>query len=725
MRISIDLKNCHGIGEMHEAIDFKEDKPIVIHASNGVMKTSFTNTISDLIANIPSKDLIDETKLSVRDIKIDGVPATSDSFYIFGKPDANKLDVYVSAALMNPKLRDKYNTCLIDEKNKLNAFLKHYSQVTGQKEADLEMYFNNMTSNNNIHASLIKIKNIISRTKNFTSYDFKYNDVFKDQIKKFAKTSEAQKAISDYRKNYVKIMKKSNIFTSGIFDISSLLSIRDPLKSAKFFEGENKIIFKNNQIVSTYEELQKIIDEELSRINETEEAKNAFKDLTEKFIEKANLSKLAEKIKQNPNFTFIFTDMEKAEKKYMIQKANECLSELNEYLAEYKLAKHTVRSIFQEAQKEKKLWDQILDTFNARFRMPFTLSIKNIKNAVLDLNGMYVEFNFNGTPVKEEKLVNYILSDGEKRALYLLEMIFVIEKMEKDNHHPILIFDDIADSFDYTNKHAIIEYLHDISTSFRMIVFTHNFDFYRHFGYKASIRQNCYFANKDPISSTISLQNGEYLKNVFEAVFQNNIGKNRYKYDLAAIPFSRGVIELTKGEDSNDSNYMFFTYLLHYRPSKGSRCKMKKLYSVYKKIYPKQNINPSVLVSNDTVYKILLQEADLISRETEIKQNLTDKIILAIALRLCCEKYMYVKLKSKKLITSVDMDSLQIGELYHKKYKPNYPLDKFNKSIESTCLLVPQIIHLNGFMYEPLIDFSIDRLRNLFSEVYNKTHKLF
>ena len=41
--------------------------------------------------------------------------------------------------------------------------------------------------------------------------------------------------------------------------------------------------------------------------------------------------------------------------------------------------------------------------------------------------------------------------------------------------------DDIADSFDYTNKYAIIEYLDELSENplIDVLILTHNFDFYR------------------------------------------------------------------------------------------------------------------------------------------------------------------------------------------------------------------------------------------------------
>lgn len=56
-----------------------------------------------------------------------------------------------------------------------------------------------------------------------------------------------------------------------------------------------------------------------------------------------------------------------------------------------------------------------------------------------------------------------VLSNGELRALYLLNIIFDVEARKKNNIETLFIVDDIADSFDYKNKYAIIEYLKDIA----------------------------------------------------------------------------------------------------------------------------------------------------------------------------------------------------------------------------------------------------------------------
>jgi ABC-type lipoprotein export system ATPase subunit len=93
------------------------------------------------------------------------------------------------------------------------------------------------------------------------------------------------------------------------------------------------------------------------------------------------------------------------------------------------------------------------------------------------------EFVFTDTDkknLKREELLR-VLSQGERRALYILNVIFEIRGRKNAGQKTLLIVDDIADSFDYRNKYAIVEYLKDISedANFFQIILTHNFDFFR------------------------------------------------------------------------------------------------------------------------------------------------------------------------------------------------------------------------------------------------------
>src|SRR5699024_3040144 len=135
-------------------------------------------------------------------------------------------------------------------------------------------------------------------------------------------------------------------------------------------------------------------------------------------------------------------------------------------------------------KEEKTDWNNVVDIFNNRFNVPFTVQIDNQEDVLLKESAPTLEFKYNcneSEVVVEKKLLLDVLSTGEKRALYLLNIIFEIEALKKENKDVIVIIDNIADSFDYKNKYAIIEYLKDIKQSriFKTIILTHNFDFYR------------------------------------------------------------------------------------------------------------------------------------------------------------------------------------------------------------------------------------------------------
>src|SRR5437899_8739755 len=94
--------------------------------------------------------------------------------------------------------------------------------------------------------------------------------------------------------------------------------------------------------------------------------------------------------------------------------------------------------------------------------------------------GLTLEDGADSAPINKSALID-VLSTGEKKALYVLNIIFEIQARVKAGQETLLVVDDIADSFDYKNKYAIIQYLQDIADEqcFKQILLTHNFDFFR------------------------------------------------------------------------------------------------------------------------------------------------------------------------------------------------------------------------------------------------------
>ena len=57
---------------------------------------------------------------------------------------------------------------------------------------------------------------------------------------------------------------------------------------------------------------------------------------------------------------------------------------------------------------------------------------------------------------------------------------------------------------------------------------------------------------------------------------------------------------------------------------------------------------------------------------------------------------------------------------YDHKFKKKFPIESENiRLIERVNLMTPENIHLNSFMYEPIIDLSIEHLKKLYKEVSN------
>ena len=70
--------------------------------------------------------------------------------------------------------------------------------------------------------------------------------------------------------------------------------------------------------------------------------------------------------------------------------------------------------------------------------------------------------------------------------------------------------DDIADLFDYQNKYAIIHYLKEISENglFKLVIMTHNFDFFRTLEGRFVRYPFCLMASRNPNGITLAKTTG-------------------------------------------------------------------------------------------------------------------------------------------------------------------------------------------------------------------------
>ena len=147
--------------------------------------------------------------------------------------------------------------------------------------------------------------------------------------------------------------------------------------------------------------------------------------------------------------------------------------------------------------------------------------------------------------------------------------------------------------------------------------------------------------------------------------------------------------------------------VLHYRDSNT------KSFNDLRKIYEKYfGESMSKFQPNDQrVIDAIFSESDnCLTNNDGI--NFEHKIILSIAVRLLAEKYMQIKDISNKLDTTK-----KTGKII-KQYEREYPDDKLGiKILKKINLMTPSNIHLNSFMYEPIIDMSDNELIDLYKEI--------
>lgn len=93
--------------------------------------------------------------------------------------------------------------------------------------------------------------------------------------------------------------------------------------------------------------------------------------------------------------------------------------------------------------------------------------------------------------------------------------------------------------------------------------------------------------------------------------------------------------------------------------------------------------------------------------------NIKNKILLSIAIRLKAEMFMFSRLN----VDELEINSNQTRKLY-KYFKKDFP-EEYNslEILEKVNMMTPENIHINSFMYEPILDMDDFYLKDLYKNV--------
>lgn len=718
-KIKFNFQNCYGIKNLSEELTFS-NKTFAIYAPNGVMKTSFAKTLDDYSKGVETKDFAFPERKTVRDILVDDKPIDKSKVFVIEPYNKDYKSDKISTLLANKKLREEYEEIHKEIDKSIASLTKGLRQLSGLKKDSIEDSISNIFKKEFLDFLLEKEKEIASSPE-LPFHNIKYQIIFNDAVGKFLATQELSEDIRDYIEKYNELTEKSP-YLGKEFKFHHAEAVQKQLVSNNFFKGGHSVNLFNEELrsgekYSSDKALNDILQSEKKKIFSNEELQGKFDKITNRLSNK-DLKDFRDYLLENKEILPELADLNSFSKKIWISYLVNQKELFLDLVKKYKSGQDKIKKLIELARSEKTYWEDVIRIFNSRFsHLPFLLKIKNKEDVILKGVVETIEFLF--TDDSDKKLFDKkddllkILSTGEQRALYILNIIFEVEARKKEVGETLFIIDDIADSFDYKNKYAIVEYLKYMSeiSNFYMIILTHNFDFFRTIeSRKISTYSQCLFSIKNTKGIKLIAMDG--LKNPFLDWKQKLSNKKKL---IASIPFVRNLIEYKEGVNDVNGHYLTLTSILHSR-SKTKAILVDEIKDIFEKNLSDISF-PTDFLKESIIDLIFAQADECLNADEGV--NLENKIVLSIAIRLKAENFIKSKITSDQILTDIENNSDPTWKLI-KAYEEEFHNEKDNvELLKRVNLITPANIHINSFMYEPILDMGDGELRELYKSVKN------
>lgn len=736
--LSGHFENCYGIKRLTlPDISFKPCNKAIIYAPNGVMKSSFAKVFEDISKGAQSSDRI------FRGLRTSYSITHYASKYVFPPAQDEEVckskNIYVINSFTDKIefTKETVSTLLADE-DTLNCYDETMAQFKGTvSEIESKLRVITGLAKPKIKSSLIADLKL-SQTADWPDIiealgqiqgqqlefldEIKYTELFNDKAMAVYSNADFRRNITEYIDSLETLLHSSSLLNDQ-FNERSAEELSKSLASHNIFAANHKILLRDGTLVESLEDWKRLVQAELNELYQAPALAKTFEELKKLFSKNADSVRVRDIIATHREIIPFLRDIPSLK----LQTWFNCFSRLDKPFDEYyriiTAFTEQIRALYEQASTNSARWVEVVDEFNRRFRVPFKVKIINKSNFILKDEAPNIEFEyFRGhgeqqetVELKTDELKDY-LSMGERRALYLLYILFDLEKLRKQAQEGggqyLIIADDISDSFDYKNKYAIIEYLNDLAAiaGIDLLILTHNFDFYRTIMFRLNVsRSNCLIAQRDD-KGVINIKEFRYQRDFFKNTIRAAIASGMIDTDakkkclVASIPFYRNLAEYSGDVEA----YSKLTCFLHYKSSPFStdNLMMSNLWSTIQPFLKSKPLN-----STDVSYWYLLNylAKSILNDDDEV--SLENKLVLSIASRTSIEKFMKRRIE-EHMGACKDADGNQTREWYNIS-KP-YLNDAEIKVIEEVNLVTPESIHLNAFMYEPLIDVSIWNLKDLY-----------
>lgn len=714
-KVSIDLTNCYGINKLQHTFDFAKRKVYAIYAPNGCMKTSLARTFMDIATGGEPKDRFYADRLTKWTITGDDDKPLGKDDIIVLQPYRVPLEQVSNAAtlLVNSELRQLYEKAMAATDSAKDALLKALKKQSKCKNVESELSLAFTFAPDQLYTALEYVNTAIHTDISDTPYaELPYDIVFDPKVQEFLGEPDVKAALDEYVRRYNELIGTSIYFRRGTFEYYNGSTIAKSLEDQGFFKAKHFVTLdgKERKEIKSRAELEEIINNEKLKITSDETLRKHFEAIDSRITANQTIKQFRAYILSNEAVLSKLSNVNNFKQEVWKSYLKKQLSLYDDLIGKRREAQEKTRSILEQAKAENPHWEGVISTFNERFSVPFVLGISNRDAVVIGEAEPILTYKFkepHGVPVAVERqpLIE-ALSQGEKKALYVLDILFDIQVRQSQNRETLFIVDDIADSFDYRNKYAIVQYLMDIAKDpkFKMLLLTHNFDFFRTVQGRFVGHDGSLMASRSQTEITLQMPDG--VQNIFNNVWKKDFFKKRQPR-IASISFMRNILEYTKGED--DADYKKLTSLLHWKPD-TNLITQADLDGVFTRVF--EGASGKWPNGNELVLDAIKAEAkECLSVPSGV--NFAHKVVLSIAIRLAAEKFMTEQINDPGLVLKRSQTS-QLLERFRSKFPSKTSEIRI---IERVLLMTPENIHLNAFMYEPIIDMSDEHLTRLYSDV--------
>lgn len=623
----------------------------------------------------------------------------------------------ISTLLVHKELKEKYEKIHADIDEKKEILITELKILTGMKDGIEETFSDDFTHTPKEFFKLIlRVKPEVLDKTEPAFESIVYQKIFNDKVIAFLETKDFKSKLSEYITKYNELIDSSTYFKKGIFNHNNASIIAKNLKDNGFFKANHSVSLTgkvSNRVINNEAELEEVIKEEKDTILKNPDLLKAFEAIDNAITKNNELRSFRDYVETNPSILPELENINSLKQKLWISYLKKNIEAYKSLEAEYDKGQAAIEKIIAQAKKEETQWRKVIEEFNSRFFVPFKLSVDNQEDVILKSELPSIKFNFEdfdeSTSIEEAELFK-VLSSGELRALYILNIIFEVEARKESKQETLFVVDDIADSFDYKNKYAIIEYLKDISNEsiFKQIILTHNFDFYRTVSGRLGVQRKNKL-NTIRTKDGIKLVDDKYQKNPFDTWKKEFHKVGNESMIIASIPFVRNLADYSGYPD----NFQKLTSLLHIKEDTKT-ITIANLQTIYIDILK----DKSTLVLNNAgkiVLDLIYEIADAILLDNSEIIDLENKIVLAIAIRLKAEEFMITKINDDVFWKAIPSNQTSV---LIEKYKHDFSADIVNIDfLNQVNLMTPENIHLNSFMYEPILDMSNENLKKLYRDI--------